>query len=434
MAEGEDADEPLSFDEFMQGIEEARKERRGRVTYAWVETIREAGELYRETSNIDAVAQELNLSEEAAREALTVYRLIFEGASKETTAKAFVPGQTFFSLNQDSIEKLDEDDDEPVEDLLREFVGTVYFEYDVAEEPVGEPPSESVPRMLDPEDLAELTADFDLSSVMLPTAADLIGPSIDLKSALLPSKPLLDPKTLLPPSTFSPEALFSQQEIIRAATTMDGLSEQFSESLRLHQLLMGESISQEIASIFANSEFPESVLADFATVEPTVESMIASALPDVPIPQSVLADLAAIEPTVTSAVGSSADISSPQSPTRTDSRAVTEPNPPKTESKSVRTTEPASPPVPADATVDTALPDRDTFTTELVFEIPALVVKSILSADQARNWFANLPKEHQTTLVTMLLVGVAYYLTNSIALASLASLIAPSIRRAIIED
>jgi hypothetical protein len=45
----EEEAEELDFDEFMEAIEERRRERREQVSFEWVKSIREAGELYRES-------------------------------------------------------------------------------------------------------------------------------------------------------------------------------------------------------------------------------------------------------------------------------------------------------------------------------------------------------------------------------------------------
>ena len=145
MAEDEDEGEELDFDELIEAIEERRRERREQASYEWVETVREAGELYRDSEDIDAISEELGRSVSTTREALTVYRLIFEEPPEEVAVKASTPGRAFFSLDQDVEEAVDEDEEEPIEDLLREYVGAVYLEHDVDEEPVGDPPQETTP-------------------------------------------------------------------------------------------------------------------------------------------------------------------------------------------------------------------------------------------------------------------------------------------------
>jgi hypothetical protein len=155
------------FEEFMETIQEEREERQEQVSFEWVETVREAGELWRDVRDVESVAEEINLSLETTREALTVYHLIFEDPS-DVVMKASRLARAYFSLEQEFDE---EDEDEPVEDLLGEYVGTLYLDHDIQALSVGEPPEEETPPM--PVDLEELNINMSelASNIEIPTSA-----------------------------------------------------------------------------------------------------------------------------------------------------------------------------------------------------------------------------------------------------------------------
>lgn len=65
--EGEEPDKEVDFDEMIEALKERRREPREQVLFEWVETVREAGELYRGTEDIEAISEELNRSEEISQ-------------------------------------------------------------------------------------------------------------------------------------------------------------------------------------------------------------------------------------------------------------------------------------------------------------------------------------------------------------------------------
>jgi len=429
MTEPEDDEDLVTFDEIMEDIEKAREEHRKQVSYEWVENIRESGELYRELNDIEAVMERLSLTEESAREALTVYRLIFENTPQEVASKAFVPGQTFFSLEHDSV-KMDEDEEEPVEDLLREFVGAVYLEQKTAEEPVGEPPAETVPQMQI--DVSDLAGGIDTKGITealhltIEEAAGLRGIEGMLTQGLdsglnpddlLPSSPiassLIDPEDILPPSSFAslliePEDFLSLSSIVGAASITGDFNRLFST--------WQSTLSDDLARIVSDWSLTTTGLNAF---ELAVTEPVASSLADVAFPQSLVADLAAIEPSV-GAVTTESFAGEKTLPRESwgDSTII----------------ESEGSDLESEISADSVKAESVSIPTELVFDIPASVTTAIFAPKEVRVWFSELPEEYQDTLIGGVLFSIAYFLTGNMATAGLASLMTPAVKKAIIED
>ena len=461
MTEPEDDEDLVTFDEIMEDIEKAREEHRKQVSYEWVENIRESGELYRELNDIEAVMERLSLTEESAREALTVYRLIFENTPQEVASKAFVPGQTFFSLEHDSV-KMDEDEEEPVEDLLREFVGAVYLEQKTAEEPVGEPPAETVPQMqIDVSDLAggidtkgitealhltieeaaglrgiegmltqgldsglnpdDLLPSSPITSSLIepedilppsPFASLLIEPEYSLPSSPIASS-LIDPEDILPPSSFAslliePEDFLSLSSVVGAASITGDFNRLFST--------WQSTLSDDLARIVSDWSLTTTGLNAF---ELAVTEPVASSLADVAFPQSLVADLAAIEPSV-GAVTTESFAGEKTLPRESwgDSTII----------------ESEGSDLESEISADSVKAESVSIPTELVFDIPASVTTAIFAPKEVRVWFSELPEEYQDTLIGGVLFSIAYFLTGNMATAGLASLMTPAVKKAIIED
>jgi len=89
---------------------------------------------------------------------------------------------------------------------------------------------------------------------------------------------------------------------------------------------------------------------------------------------------------------------------------------------------------PVAATVDTTLPNPDRVSPELVYEIPALLVESMLAAGEARTWFTSLPYGHQITVVNVMLVSATFYVTRNASMAALSGFLSPAVRQLIINE
>ena len=75
--------------------------------------------MWRESEDVETVSDKVGLSLERTKEALTVYRLIFEEVPMAVASKSVIPGRSFFSLESEVTTLDPEDEDESVEDLLR---------------------------------------------------------------------------------------------------------------------------------------------------------------------------------------------------------------------------------------------------------------------------------------------------------------------------
>lgn len=273
--------------------------------------------------------------------------------------KASRPSRTYFSLKQELEEGLDEDNEgEPVEDLLREYVGALYLDHDIEELPVGEPPEEeTLPMAFDLDeldlDMKELVPSFEIPASSIATVANI-------------------PK-------IHDEMFQSQVSALASAVDPD--------------LLRAEKLT-----------FPDSVLADLAAMQPAMSA--ATAATTNTHPSSRFEE---------SVVDEASKTSVEAEPLEATSEVVTETGP-------VR------------ATLDAEQPDSTKFTTELVVEVPAMVVEVMLSTGKARVWFSNLSEDHQLTAVRLLLASVAVYVTGNPFVAPIAILPAPSVRRGIVME
>ncbi|WP_435065384.1 hypothetical protein [Halobaculum sp. EA56] len=399
----------FDFDEFMETIEERRRERREQVSFEWVESIREAGELYRKLEDIDAVSDELNRPEERIREAVTVYRLIFEEPPEEVAVKASTPGRAFFSLEQDVTEELDDDEEEPIGDLLREYVGAVYLEHNVDEEPIGEPPEGSTPPpAVDFAEIGEQIADsftFPTESIL---AASRIGefqesimePFAASQASILASitEPIATQQASLIASIAEP--MIARQERMVSSLVAASLPD-MTKQLQLQQSIVNSAISGALSDAMADIQVPEPILADLASIQPAINAAAVAG--------RVEGHPGTGREGVVEASTTTAEVEAPGS---TISSAG-----------------------PADATMEAATPNANAFSTELAFEIPAMLVQSILGTGPARAWFNGLSKGAQQSVIGGLMVGLSYYFTQDLTLSGIAATVmTPGIRDILTDD
>lgn len=402
-----DESDATGFEELMETIQEEREERQEQVSFEWVKTVREAGELWRDVEDVETVAEETDLSLETTSEALTVYRLIFEDPS-DVAMKASRPSRTYFSLKQELEEGLDEDNEgEPVEDLLREYVGALYLDHDIEELPVGEPPEEeTLPMAFDLDeldlDMKELVPSFEIPASSIATVANI--PKIHdemFQSQVSALASAVDPDLLraekLLASAIQP--VIAQQEMV---------------------------VARSLAPLTAALEEQQTALAK------STSAMISEAVQDITFPDSVLADLAAMQPAMSAATAATTN-THPSS--RFEESVVDEASKTSVEAEPLEaTSEVVTETGPVRATLDAEQPDSTKFTTELVVEVPAMVVEVMLSTGKARVWFSNLSEDHQLTAVRLLLASVAVYVTGNPFVAPIAILPAPSVRRGIVVE
>lgn len=397
-----DESDAADFEELMEAIQEEREERQEQVPFEWVETVREAGELWRDVEDVETVAEETDLSLETTSEALTVYRLIFEDPS-DVARKASRPSQAYFSLEQELEEGLDEDDEgEPVEDLLREYVSALYLDHDIEGLPVGEPPEEETPPMAF--DLDEL--DLDMSELVpsfeIPTVANI--PKIHDE--------VFQSQVSALASAVNPD-LFRTEKLLASA---------IQPAIAQQEMVLARSLAPLTAAL----EEQQTALARSTAV------MMSEAVQDITFPDSVLADLAAMQPALSAAAAATTN-THPSS--RFEESVVDEASKTSVEAEPLEATdEVVTETGPVRATLDAEQPDSAKFTTELVVEVPAMVVEAMLSTGKARVWFSNLSEDHQLTAVRLLLASVAVYVTGNPFVAPIAIIPAPSVRRGIVVE
>jgi hypothetical protein len=404
MAGDEEPDE-FDFEEWKQKNKERRRERREQATYEWVETVREAGELYRNHEDIEEVSDELNLSEKNTREALTVYQLIFEDPPGRVAAKTSAPGRAYFSLEEDADSAVDEyeDEDEPVEELLREFVGSIYIEHDLDEHSVDDPPERSTPPMA--VDFSELS--------------DILSHNYSFSmQSIIPGSGLATIPNIIRENQASRMAKMMQPVMEHRTSSV----QRIAESIAAHQREMMQSM--------ISTSFPP-LARQLQRHQDILNTSIANSVTGISFPEPVLADLANLQTGFSAAAATGATPTSPD----TEDSVTTEVSTATVEAETSEATATTAPPTaPTHVTVDATLPDPDAFTTELVFEIPMMVTKAILSTGQARTWYDNLHEDYQIDVVKVLLAGIAVFLTQNPAWAGIAAMPARSLRRIILNQ
>ncbi|WP_135536444.1 hypothetical protein [Halostella pelagica] len=416
MAEDEEEAENLSFEEMMDAAEERRENRRNQYTFEEIETIRSAGEVYRELCDVGAVADEFDLSEGTTRELLTIYRLVFEEPPYIRKVSVDV-GRRFFSLEKEMDEEVDEDVDEPVEHLLREYVGAVLLENDIEDEPVSEPVEDDTPPLSDErsEKLEKMA-----ESITVPTGSLLAASTVaNLQETIQQTQAQAVARAVQP--------LIEQRERM-LASAMQPLIEQRQRMLAIAVQPLLEQRQQMLAASLAPLA---SMMEDQQKIlNSTMASVLSSAVADIQFPEPIIADLASIQPSVSAAAVAAS------TPPATGSSIVDEASTTTVETQPLEasaTTAPSTSPV--DATMDATLPDSEAFSTELAFEIPAMLVQSMLGAGPTRDWFNSLPKGAQQSVIGGLMVGLSYYFTQDLTLSGVAATVmTPGLREILTDD
>ncbi|WP_049996370.1 hypothetical protein [Halococcus sediminicola] len=405
MPEDEDEGDSEEFDlkEWKRKNEERRKERLKHASYGWAETVREAGELYRDLEQIEAVSEELDLSEDTAQEALAVYDLIFDQPTDNISARTAIGGRAYFSLERSIEDALGDEDGEKLEEVVREFVGAVYLQHDPESHTVDSPPKKNTPPSnVDFSKLREALSDNLTSEIQRMAIGSGISsiPDSVLESQTSRMADMLNP-------------------VIR---DHNSLARDMAESINAqHRDIMQSAIAAGLPSILDHIQHQQNLM----------NASIANSIGDIQFPESVVADLASIQTSVntTATAESTPATSDTEDSINTETPTTTV----ETDSPEVITT-PTPETGPEGVTLDATLPDSDAFTTELVFEIPAMIVESILSTGQARTWFTNLSYDYQISVIRILLAAIAFQLTANLGMAALAALLAPAVRKAIIEE
>jgi hypothetical protein len=319
-------------------------------------------------------------------------------------------------LEKDPDEEIDDDVETPVEDLLREYVGAVFLENDVEDEPVSEPVEDDTPPFSDErseklEKMAESITVPTGSLLAASTVANLqktiqqtqaravaraVQPLIEQRERMLASalQPLIDQRQRMLASAVQPLLEQRQQMLAASLAPLGSMMED-------QQKILNSTMANALSSAVADIQFPEPVIADLTSIQPTVSAAAVAASTPPATGRSVVDEAS---PTTVEA-----------EPLEASHSTVASRN-------------------PAHATLEAELPGADAFSTEMAFEIPAMIVQSALSTGKARTWFTGLSKEHQISAVRVLLVAVAFQLTGNPWLAGLAYLIAPSVRLIVIED
>lgn len=307
---------------------------------------------------------------------------------------------------------MDDDEEEPIKDLLREYVGAVYLEHTVDEEPVGEPPEESSPPpAIDFAEIGERIADsftFPTESILAASRLGVFQKSILEPFAVSQASILANITDLIAAQQASmiasiAEPMIARRERMVSSLVAAGLPD-MTKQLQLQQSIVNSAISDALSDAMADIRFPEPVLTDLASIQPAINAAAVAGRASTPpaTGRSVVAE------------GSTTTIGA--QPLEVSISTV-----------------PSIGPV--DATMDAGLPTADAFLTELAFEAPAILVQSILGTGPARTWFNGLPKGAQQSVIGGLMVGLSYSFTQDLTLSGIAATVmTPGLREILTDD
>ncbi|WP_162993959.1 hypothetical protein [Halalkalicoccus subterraneus] len=456
-----DGDGAIDADELLNEIQARRDEQRQQVSYEWCETIRDAGERYRELNDIDSVVETLSQPEDDIREALTVYRLIFEEPPGMAASIATRTSRAFFAMDANPDETIGLGDrDDSIEDLVCEHVGSIYLEYDLDEKPVGDPVDQTVPEH--PTNL-EAFREMITETRSISTAASAVAsmddwnkkiveqmrPSIqtiamttatDSLNKVLAQQRSLSDKTMAAafrPSLMSEPLLRSQTNLIDTAMVsmldrrhelLQAVMSPVFEQLAQHHRMFTNTAIQSIVDSFDDIVFPSSVLADLVSIQPAIDtSTLFTTSPIVSAAAASQVEYSRVSyPFASTPESDFTDSDSVDSPVSSDISSIDAPVEPSTDVELDS--------MPVEATIDATLPSTGMVSSELMFEIPVLLVESILSAGEARTWFTQLPYDHQITVVNFLLVSTTFYVTQNALLTTLSATLSPAVRQMISKE
>jgi hypothetical protein len=121
-----------------------------RVTFNWCETVREAGDRYREGASIPVLAVELEMPIEKARRAVKTYYLVFGEAPIDTVRGiVYRNGQRYFRVGLD-VEELDTETRIEAEEHIQAFLGRTLLDNELDAVDIKEPvPEMEVPMPLE---------------------------------------------------------------------------------------------------------------------------------------------------------------------------------------------------------------------------------------------------------------------------------------------
>jgi hypothetical protein len=167
-------------------------------------------------------------------------------------------------------------------------------------------------------------------------------------------------------------------------------------------------------------------------VNSAISGALSDAMTGIQVPEPILADLASIQPAINAAAVAGRVESSPVTGRSRFAEASTT----TVEAESLEASGSTVPSTgPADATMEAATPNADAFSTELAFEIPAMLVQSILGTGPVRAWFNGLPRGAQQSVIGSLMVGLSYYFTQDLTLSGIAATImTPGLREILTDD
>lgn len=419
-AENPEETADLEFEELMASIQEDREERKEQVGYDWCSTIRDAGELYRETKSVSDVGEELDLSEAHTDEALTVYRLIFE-APADVAMKASRPGRAYFSLENNAKEVIDQDEDEPLEDLVREYVGGVYLEHNVTQESVGEPTEDTTPSL----SISEEKMRESLSDVLSASQYPALGMRMNMAEMIPDVSDMISTEQFIAPALagvsnqLPPLQEMRNSPIANSLPNLPGLSHQINHTIA-HQLQ---------PTLPALDTFRSSALTDlaaelngFRTIANSVAlGAFADLADDLQIPTSVAADFSTLGISAAPASVNQSPIGDIRNPatTQTPSTGGT------SSSESIVTKDSLS---SESIKVDDSSTSHSNFaTTEVVVETSIAYLQEIFSTGPAWDWFIQLPRQYQYTIVHLVVLNIAFELKASPRTIGALGAIAPAL-------
>ena len=388
LAMSEDDDEvdseEFDFEEWKRKNEERRKERLKHASYGWVETVREAGELYRDLEQTEAVSEELDLSKDTAQEALAVYDLIFKHPQDKISSRTAIGGRAYFSLEKDVEGALEDCDEKKVEEVVREFVGAIYLQNDLEEHEVGSPPENSTPPSnVDWGELSDIIAENFSTRVQKMAASSGVS---SISDNILETQASRMADALKPAMEQRDSFVRRMAESINAQNKkmmQDILSRGFPPIARQLQRQQ-EMLNTSIAKSMTGLNFPEPLLADLESIQPQFDTTAAT-----------------VAPSSTTETRNTASTSSTPSASA--------------ETGSVEADYPVEYPVDPTTSTPNATPTNP----ELAMKLSVEITKTILYSDEVWSWFKPLSKRQQIAVIQLLLLITSWSMTQNATLTTL---------------
>jgi hypothetical protein len=311
-------------------------------------------------------------------------------------------------LSRDAADQYDpEAEDEPLEELLCEYVGALYLDHDMDETPVGDPPDESTPPA------ADVFAKLDTDKVFqFPTAVSMI-PDGAISDAIITQSEVAS----IAAATGATEAV--QQDIFKGlsasigtAALPEGMMAMMTQSVfpqnmdALSKIIQFSGFAENIATTSSMlsglaeatdvAQPPDSLFADLATVQ-------AAAIPTVEISNRLGGGLAGSNEHQPKPDTGGDGIQKEQD----SGPGINEDGEPDFETSPDPTKYPNWEARIAESHIDVTPSRRSAAQNDIGYQMPVATVYSMVSEGETYQWLSSKPASYRTAIIRVLLYSVA---------------------------